>query len=322
MEVDKYFLTEEEMDCAFGDVSLNSLDEIIDEMKTSDWTRCITIFSRVEDYNENIKSILRMKLRDVYESREIIDNDASISLNIKRYLALGLSASERSIWGAQDAIKNKKLKDVPNIQAIRENAKSVVQKIDYRFKRLLDVVYGKVMAPIDVPYSPEFIKSLGRSLKTDSSSKKATSSSSAEQTPTVLFTRDEEVVVDEVVNEVDDEVPLENVLSIAERLRLKHKESLTKVEAREVIEMGLDNKITGTLDSTLKGQYVDYYTEALNRVDANIAILTEQIKNQNSIKYRIKKKLSKAKKNEEDVDFEFLNILKEDKCLLCLVTKP
>jgi len=330
-------ITTEDIENAVGNLKLSSMDDVIEKMKTNDWTLCISLFSRVEEANTTIKDILRSKLREVYEDRKIIEDSSIIKQNIKNYLALGLPESERQLFFGAKKLKGIKTATeeltLEEIIELRELAKSVVSKIDGRFKRLLDVVYGKTLDLVEVKFTPEKIKNL-LSPASKSSAKSAKLGSSESR----IVSDDNPIVSDDnpIVSgpdasyepdsfyEPDVREPIESFISIKDRLAAKHKDAFSrtnilKTGIKELIDES--SKIKGVLDSETKDKYLEYFEDCLARVKANLDILDTHKRELDKVKFRIQAKIKKAKAGEEDIDFEFLNVLKEDECLLCLVKK-
>ena len=49
----------EDIEIAVGNLRIESMDDVIEKMKNSDWTMCISLYSRVEESNSTIRNILR-----------------------------------------------------------------------------------------------------------------------------------------------------------------------------------------------------------------------------------------------------------------------
>jgi len=171
------FSPEEAHDTA-SDVKLE-LTEIQNKMESSCWEKCISLYISVDNKVEEILlPILSKKIFEQFPNKwQVVDNIVVKNI-VKKYILLGFSPIDRTVASVVLQFKNEQANGNKQLISYRKKYETIRRKIDRRFDRLIDDVYGgNLNVPLDVDVSVilEEMKLNKKERRTSGASSKTTS---------------------------------------------------------------------------------------------------------------------------------------------------
>lgn len=161
-------LNEMEIENAVGDNDLSDMEKFEEEMKEASWTTAISYYSRLDEKMNDILSILIPKIVDQFPLKHQIELKDNKSIVMKS-LALGLKKKERQIYFIYHKIKGKQ--NIEGANEIRLNYQSIRNKLEYKFKKLVNAVYGEAK-PVDLSEMGDDVSEIIQNLLSSGKKKK------------------------------------------------------------------------------------------------------------------------------------------------------
>jgi hypothetical protein len=115
------------------------MEEILMEMKNSDWRECLKNCSRIMELNDEAILITSQKIKEHFHTKELFEEKKD---EVKNLLLLGLDEKDREVVKVFNIYKGERISS-ETIQLIRKRYNYIwCRKLEARFQKLKDMTYG------------------------------------------------------------------------------------------------------------------------------------------------------------------------------------